>query len=105
MRDSRFMHAISFSMSCSDGTSEEARRILTSALTRSGEEQEGLEHIRVHTSRAGARGVMFLIAPDVDQARLGCLAVCERAIATTAELAGWTAVLHPTATLHLPDPS
>ncbi|MBC3840510.1 hypothetical protein GXW82_10475 [Streptacidiphilus sp. 4-A2] len=89
------MHVISFSMSCPDGVSDEARRILTPALTRSGEEQKGFEHLRVHTSRAGARGVMFLIAPAVDRARLDCLAICERAIATTAELAGWTAALHP----------
>ncbi|MEV6975735.1 hypothetical protein [Kitasatospora sp. NPDC093806] len=52
---------------------------------------EGPEHVRVHGSRAGARGVMFVIAPNPDTARDLCLAVCARAIAGTPELTGWFA--------------
>ncbi|MEV7602194.1 hypothetical protein AB0O91_32980 [Kitasatospora sp. NPDC089797] len=66
-----------------------AEGTVTTALRAAAALHEGPEHIRVHSSRAGARGVMFVIAPDPDTARALCLAVCARAVAGTPELTGW----------------
>ncbi|MER7847137.1 hypothetical protein ABTZ03_24660 [Kitasatospora sp. NPDC096077] len=62
---------------------------VTAALRAAALLHEGPEHLRVHESRAGARGVLFAIAPSMDAARALCLAVCARAIAETPELTGW----------------
>ncbi|MFJ7272333.1 hypothetical protein ACIQV3_37850 [Streptomyces sp. NPDC099050] len=51
--------------------------------------QDGVEHIRIHTSRAGARGVFFCRAPDLDQAVSRTYAVCRRALELRPEFRGW----------------
>ncbi|MGW3361199.1 hypothetical protein ACWDFL_38510 [Streptomyces bungoensis] len=50
---------------------------------------DGMEHIRLHTSRAGARGAAFRLAPDEPSAVRQCRAVCRRALAVTAALSAW----------------
>ncbi|WP_377267737.1 hypothetical protein [Peterkaempfera sp. SMS 1(5)a] len=51
---------------------------------------EGVEHIRIHLSRAGARGVFFVVAADQEAARRVCAAVCTRACTESPLLQGWT---------------
>ncbi|MFJ9810766.1 hypothetical protein ACIRTB_21315 [Streptomyces sp. NPDC101158] len=54
---------------------------------------DGVEHIRVHASRAGARGAAFLLAPDEAQAVRQYRAVCRRALAASAALRDWRLAL------------
>ncbi|MFF3216117.1 hypothetical protein ACFYYB_36575 [Streptomyces sp. NPDC002886] len=51
--------------------------------------QDGVEHIRIHTSRAGARGIFFCRAPDLEQAVSRTYAVCRRALELRPEFRGW----------------
>ncbi|XIE79120.1 hypothetical protein AB6O49_15885 [Streptomyces sp. SBR177] len=51
--------------------------------------EDGVEHIRVHASRAGARGVLFCLAPDVELAVERSRALCHRAVTERPEFTGW----------------
>lgn len=51
--------------------------------------QDGVEHIRIHTSRAGARGVFFCHAPDLEHAVSRTYAVCRRALELYPEFRDW----------------
>jgi hypothetical protein len=53
-----------------------------------------VEHVRVHASRAGARGVAFLLAPDEASAARRCRAVCRRALVLSSALRDWR-LTHP----------
>jgi hypothetical protein len=58
------------------------------------EPDDGVEHVRVHASRAGARGVAFLLAPDEASAARRCRAVCRRALVLSSALRDWR-LTHP----------
>ncbi|MET9951987.1 hypothetical protein ABZ135_10630 [Streptomyces sp. NPDC006339] len=51
--------------------------------------EDGVEHIRLHTSRAGARGVFFLLAPHPERAVSRASEVCDRALERCPEFRGW----------------
>ena len=61
---------------------------LISALRRTGE-KDGLEHARLHMSRAGARGVLFMSAPTPSAARNQCRELVARTLAEEPSLTGW----------------
>ncbi|MER5570612.1 hypothetical protein ABT083_31140 [Streptomyces goshikiensis] len=83
------MHLVEFALtkpqSAPDVTAEALLRVLWEAC----EPGDGLEHLRVHTARSGARGVAFLLAPDTASAIAHCRGLCGRALARSAELPGW----------------
>lgn len=72
-----------------------AEGAVATALRTAADLHDGPEHVRVHGSRAGARGVMFVIAPSPDIARALCLIVCVQAIARTPQLEGWFVHVYP----------
>jgi hypothetical protein len=83
------VHVVHFTMTRPRDAPVPAEGAVTGALRAVARLHQGPEHIRVHGSRAGARGVMFVIAPNPETARAVCLIVCIQAIARTPELAGW----------------
>ncbi|MEU6235628.1 hypothetical protein [Kitasatospora sp. NPDC047058] len=83
------MHVVHFTMTRPRDAPVPAAGTVTAALRTAARLHDGPEHVRVHGSRAGARGVMFVLAPNPDTARALCLAVCVQAIAGTPELTGW----------------
>ncbi|MCG6498007.1 hypothetical protein [Kitasatospora sp. A2-31] len=83
------MHVVHFTMTRPRDAPVPADGTVAAALHAAAHLHRGPEHIRVHGSRAGARGVMFVIAPCPDTARALCLTVCAQAIARTPELTGW----------------
>ncbi|MEV7420701.1 hypothetical protein [Streptomyces sp. NPDC089919] len=62
---------------------------LLTALWGAARPADGIEHIRVHPSRAGARGVAFCLADDAGRATGRVRALCERALHTSDLLHGW----------------
>lgn len=56
---------------------------------------DSVEYIRVHLSRAGAKGVVFSVAADPEHARKECLALCRRALFRSPHLSDWTLVPAP----------
>lgn len=54
--------------------------------------RHGVEHVRVHTSRSGGVGVLFLRAPGPAEARAYGLALCAEALAGVPQLGGWFVV-------------
>ncbi|MFJ7272486.1 hypothetical protein ACIQV3_38650 [Streptomyces sp. NPDC099050] len=64
-------------------------RALLGALWSMTQPGDGIEHIRVHPSRAGARGVVFCLAQDGGQAATRVRALCERALREAPALHGW----------------
>lgn len=48
-----------------------------------------VKHAGVHASRAGARGVAFLLAPDKASPARRCRAVCRAGSGGVARLRGW----------------
>ncbi|MFI5529612.1 hypothetical protein ACIA8O_13850 [Kitasatospora sp. NPDC051853] len=51
-----------------------------------------VEHIRVHVSRAGAKGVVFSLAADPSRARTECQELCLRALSQSPHLRAWSAL-------------
>ncbi len=88
------MHIISFTLSRADRGPLPTREELTGALERAAVAQ-GVEHVRVHVSRAGARGVMFVLARSSASAAEVCLTVCRRALADSPLMRDWTAAIVP----------
>ncbi|MFF4321395.1 hypothetical protein [Streptomyces sp. NPDC001568] len=84
------MHLIEFVLSRpAPGRPSPAERDLLDALWAASRPCDGIEHIRVHASRAGARGVVFCLAADSARAALQTRALCERALAEAPLLDGW----------------
>lgn len=65
-------------------------RMLLGVLWSTARPGDGIEHIRVHPSRAGARGVVFCLAQDGEQATTRVRALCERALCGNPTLHGWS---------------
>jgi len=80
-----------FHVLLSRGTGETtiASDALISALWRAGAEHGSLEHARIHISRAGARGVLFMSAPTLATAREQCRQLLARTLVDEPSLAGW----------------
>ncbi|MGW7318411.1 hypothetical protein [Streptomyces sp. NPDC054854] len=84
------MHLIEFVLSRpSPGRPSPPERDLLDALWAVSRPSDGIEHIRVHASRAGARGVAFCVATDSVRAALQTRSLCERALAEVPLLDGW----------------
>ncbi|MFF3017249.1 hypothetical protein [Streptomyces sp. NPDC057939] len=84
------MHLIEFVLSRpSRGESSLPERALLAALWAADLPGDGIEHIRVHPSRAGARGIVFCLAEDGVSATLRVRALCARALAQAPPLNGW----------------
>ncbi|MFE3996852.1 hypothetical protein ACFXPW_34960 [Streptomyces goshikiensis] len=83
------MHLVSFTLTKPRGAPDVPAEALLRALWEACGSDDGVEHLRVHPARSGARGVAFLIAPDAASAVARCRAVCRRALARSAELPGW----------------
>ncbi|RNF83427.1 hypothetical protein [Streptomyces botrytidirepellens] len=54
--------------------------------------RHGVEHVRVHTSRSGGVGVLFLRAPDPAEAHAYGLALCAEMLAGVPQLCDWHVV-------------
>ncbi|MCY0952975.1 hypothetical protein [Streptomyces sp. H27-S2] len=83
------MHLVEFSLTKPSGAPDAAADAVLRALWEACESGDGLEHLRVHTGRSGARGVAFLLAPDAAGAVARCRELCGRALTRSAGLAGW----------------
>ncbi|MFE4639163.1 hypothetical protein ACFRJ1_38070 [Streptomyces sp. NPDC056773] len=90
------MHLVEFALTKPSGAPDAVADTVLRALWESCESGDGLEHLRVHTARSGARGVAFLLAPDAAGAVARCRELCVRALARSGELAGWE-LARPTA--------
>ncbi|MGW1776688.1 hypothetical protein [Streptomyces sp. NPDC002104] len=83
------MHLVEFALTKPQSAPAVSADALLHALWEVCEPGDGLEHLRVHTARSGARGVAFLIAPDAASALAHCRGLCRRALERSAELPGW----------------
>lgn len=64
-------------------------RTLRVALEQAVHAHRCAEHVRVHTTRSGALGVLFVLAPGPVEARAHCLSLCAEALAGEPRLSGW----------------
>ncbi|MEU4068245.1 hypothetical protein AB0F25_38620 [Streptomyces wedmorensis] len=83
------MHLVEFAFAKPPGAPDLSSDALLAELWAACGPDDGVEHVRVHASRAGARGVAFLLAPDEASAVRRCRAVCRRALALSPALGGW----------------
>ncbi|MFE1272551.1 hypothetical protein [Streptomyces sp. NPDC058757] len=83
------MHLVEFAFTKPPDAPEASHDALVAALWAVCGPDDGVEHVRVHTSRAGARGAAFLLAPDGAHAVQRCRAMCQRALAGSPVLHGW----------------
>ncbi|MFD0268850.1 hypothetical protein ACFVGY_20110 [Streptomyces sp. NPDC127106] len=83
------MHLVEFALTKPPSAPDVSADALLGALRAGCEHGDGVEHLRVHAARSGARGVAFLLAPDGASAVEQCRTMCLRALARSAELAGW----------------
>ncbi|WP_123459496.1 hypothetical protein [Streptomyces sp. PanSC19] len=83
------MHLVEFAFAKPPRAPELTSDVLLAELWAACGPDDGVEHVRVHASRAGARGVVFLLAPDEESAVRRCRAVCQRALALSSALGGW----------------
>lgn len=88
------MHLVEFAFSKPQSAPDASVDALLRALWEVSVPADGLEHLRVHAARSGARGVAFLCAPDAATALAHCRGVCQRALERSAELSGWK-LAHP----------
>ncbi|MEU2282388.1 hypothetical protein ABZ614_10700 [Streptomyces sp. NPDC013178] len=88
------MHLVEFAFAKPREAPELSSDALLAALWAVCGPDDGVEHVRVHTSRAGARGAAFLLAPDEASAVRQCREVCRRALALSAALRDWR-LTHP----------
>ncbi|MFJ3906222.1 hypothetical protein [Streptomyces sp. NPDC090025] len=86
------MHLVEFAFTKPPEAAEPSHDALLAALWAACGPDDGVEHVRVHTSRAGARGAAFLLAPNGAHAVRRCRAVCQRALAGSPVLHGWRLV-------------
>lgn len=89
MRHTRCVHLVEFAFSKPPEAPDLSSDALLAELWAACGPDDGVEHVRVHASRAGARGVAFLLAPDKASAVRRCRAVCRRALAVSPTLRGW----------------
>ncbi|MFJ9829510.1 hypothetical protein ACIRSU_34815 [Streptomyces sp. NPDC101160] len=83
------MHLVEFAFAKPPRAPELSSDALLAALWAVCGPDDGLEHVRVHTSRAGARGAVFVLAASEASAVRQCRAVCLRALAVSAALGDW----------------
>ncbi|MGW6564476.1 hypothetical protein [Streptomyces sp. NPDC054975] len=86
------MQLVAFRIAAPRPVTPDEAQLLRTALQRAVTTHHSAEHVRVHTSRGGAVGVLFLLAPDPAAARAHCLSLCAEALAGEAELSGWRVV-------------
>ncbi|MGW2211309.1 hypothetical protein [Streptomyces sp. NPDC001781] len=67
-------------------------RILRVALEQAVRGRAGAEHVRVHTSRSGAVGVLFWLAAEPAEARAHGLAFCAEVLAGLPQFGGWRVI-------------
>ncbi|MEU1228973.1 hypothetical protein [Streptomyces sp. NPDC005828] len=90
------MHLVEFTLTKPPEAPEPSSDELIAALRAVCRPDDGVEHVRVHPSRAGARGAVFLLAPDAASAVRQCRAVFRRALSVSEALRGWR-LAHPVA--------
>ncbi|QES51904.1 hypothetical protein DEJ50_32730 [Streptomyces venezuelae] len=84
------MHLVEFTLSRPPASGQALpEQTLLDVLWSASRPGGGIEHIRVHPSRAGARGVVFCLAADGRQALLRVRSLCERAVNQAPALHGW----------------
>ncbi|MBT2395419.1 hypothetical protein [Streptomyces sp. ISL-100] len=76
--------------SCTGGQAIADPDVLVAAFRQADEERGRLEHVRVHVSRAGASGVLFLGGMVPDVALEYGRELFEKAVMCQPELAGWS---------------
>ncbi|MER7515643.1 hypothetical protein [Streptomyces sp. NPDC126499] len=86
------MYLVEFLLAKPPTAPEASESATLSALRSASLPGDGVEHIRLHMSRAGARGVFFCLAPDPVHAMARVDAVCRRALETCPALRGWQTV-------------
>ncbi|MFF3323007.1 hypothetical protein [Streptomyces sp. NPDC002889] len=87
------MHLVAFRIVApSPPVAPDEARALRVALEQAVDARRGAEHVRVHTSRDGALGVLFVLAPGPVEARAHCLSLCAEALAGEPQLSGWRIV-------------
>ncbi|OKJ48576.1 hypothetical protein AMK27_37955 [Streptomyces sp. CB02009] len=83
------MHLVEFAFAKPPQAPDLSSDVLLAELWAACRPDDGVEHVRVHASRAGARGVAFLLAPDEASAVRRCRALCRRALVLSPALGGW----------------
>ncbi|MFI5801296.1 hypothetical protein [Streptomyces sp. NPDC051561] len=84
------MHLVAFRISAPNPPADPAEaQALCAALKQEVDAYRGAEHVRVHTSRDGTLGVLFLLAPGPAEARAHCLEICTAALAGVPQLSRW----------------
>ncbi|MFI9584377.1 hypothetical protein ACIHCQ_21630 [Streptomyces sp. NPDC052236] len=76
--------------SCAEGRSIADPDLLAAAFRRADERCGRLEHVRIHVSGAGARGVLFLSGMAPEAAQQYCRELFEQAVMGHPELTGWS---------------
>lgn len=89
MRQTRCVHLVEFAFAKPPHAPDLSSDVLLAELWAACRPDDGVEHVRVHASRAGARGVVFLLAPDEASAVRRCRALCRRALVLSPALGGW----------------
>ncbi|NXY97865.1 hypothetical protein HYE82_26525 [Streptomyces sp. BR123] len=83
------MHLVEFSLTKPPNAPDVSADALLGALWAGCEHGDGVEHLRVHAARSGARGVAFLLAPSGASAIEQCRTMCLRALTRSGHLTGW----------------
>lgn len=68
----------------------QASGVVCDALERARKRVDGVEHVRVHSTRLGVRGVAFFLeAVPLEEAQRQCRLLCLEAVASAAEVSEW----------------
>ncbi|MFD3470871.1 hypothetical protein ACFWWM_31830 [Streptomyces sp. NPDC058682] len=86
------MHLVEFAFAKPQDAPVLSGDVVLAALWSAAGPDDGVEHIRLHMSRAGARGAAFLLASDGESAVRQCRAVCRRALGISTALRDWRLV-------------